>query len=125
MKTLITASALTLIANVAFANEIYGNFVSQELDTTVGARQSIVAPPAQSREVAVSLYAFYKGDPDVPQDLRGYVPRMSPVQDHLTAYDMFLIGDPDGGPSFQSHGRPAMDNEQGIASIDRGEGMGS
>jgi hypothetical protein len=98
MKTLITASALALITQVAFADSIYGNFASAELDTSFSSGPALADPPAQPSGVEVSLYVLYQNDPDAANNLQGYVLRESPAGEELTAYDHLMLGNPDSGP---------------------------
>jgi hypothetical protein len=120
MKTLLTASALTLITHLALADNIYGGFNSRELDTGIPTSPNVADRPMSPGGVDVSLFAFYEGDPDVPHDLRGAV-RRAPMDAALTAYDQFLLGDPDSGPGVRTHAPAPMRSEQGIAATGMGD----
>ncbi|MGA7982419.1 MAG: hypothetical protein WCA32_19635 [Chromatiaceae bacterium] len=122
MKTLIAVSALILIANAALANDIYGNFASPELDASVPNRYGVEAPEVGRSGVQVSLYTLYKGNPDVHNDLGGFVPRESRSDHRLTAYDRLVIGDPDTGPGVQFDVAPGMGTDEGVASTELGGG---
>jgi hypothetical protein len=108
MKTLITASALTLIANLALADDIYRSFASPELDSSVSNNYGVVFPSIVPSAVRVSLYDFYKGNPDVSQDLEGYVEHTSWASGRLTSYDRWLIGNPDSGPGIRVEVAPRV-----------------
>lgn len=99
MKTLLTASALALIANTALANDIYGAFVNPDVDSTLGNNYGVTFPAIQPRDFEPSIVAFHKGDPEYPQVFERPVGSGFHASGALTAYDQFVRGNPDTGPA--------------------------
>ncbi|AGA91189.1 hypothetical protein Thimo_2456 [Thioflavicoccus mobilis 8321] len=108
MKTLITATALGLIANSALAADIYGGFNNPDLDAAYGSHFVRPVPQSQASNFEVSLHAFYEGNPDVTTDVKGYVPRQSSSESVLTAYDVFMLDNPDASPLPHSATMPSQ-----------------
>jgi len=92
MKYLLSASALTLFANLALADNIYGDFNSPELDTNYGNSNRAAAAPAYLKDQA---------------QLR------STTGERLSAYDQLMLGSPDGSPVLSAQGArtPVIDRQ--------------
>lgn len=115
MKTLLIASALTLIANTALANDIYGAFVNPDVDSTHGNNYGVTFPVIQPRDFEPSIVAFHKGDPEYPQAFEGDVGPRSQTIGALTAYDHFVRGNPDTGPVDRADPRRYRSSAQAFA----------
>lgn len=102
MKTLLIVSALTLIANTALANDIYGAFVNSDVDSTYGNNDGATFPVIQPHGFQPSIVAFHKGNPEYPHGFEGAVSSGFHATGTLTAYDDLMRGNPDSGPVERS-----------------------
>ena len=127
MKKLLAATTLTLIANLAVAGDYYGNFASQELETTVGNNQGRGSAVIVPSTVQVSLYSFDLRDAPALPDSSAGVNRASPEWAQSTAYDQFLRGDPDASPGTRTGSAPMSHQatHQAIATRAPGEAGGA
>jgi hypothetical protein len=94
MKTLVSASVLSLIATTAMAGDYYGNFASPELETTVSSSSAAMVPATASpNTIQTSLYTFDPEDANVP--LATHASSQGVVVAHLqpAAYSVFVYDD--------------------------------
>ena len=125
MNKLLTATTLTLIANVAVAGDFYGGFASPELETTVSNNQWQGPTAKVPSAVRVSLYAFDPADAPLTPDRSGDIGRISLSQTQSTSYDRFLLGDPDAVPASRAASAPGVEHSQTIAARAPGGGGGA
>ena len=99
MRTLITVAALTLVSNLAIAENFNyeQQIASPDLNSNVQSLDFNSSGMASAGDVRVSLHDYYRGNPDVahvPYNHDGMVIR-GPM--HFTAYDELSQQNPDLG----------------------------
>ena len=112
MKSLITATILTLAASGTSAIEIYGDFASLDnspsFDTAYGTEFGLSSPV--SADFEVSLYGLLAGNPDSDNGpVPGYVPISDPTAPRYTSLDWLSFGNPDSGTGVRIKIRPAVE----------------
>jgi len=116
MKTILAASALTLIANLALAHDYQqGNFASRDLTSGYGSPAVSDFAPIFKSNLPVSLYEYYAGNPDVvqghPSDGSGFIARSGAP----TSLDWWYAGNPDVIGSSATDGRSLIRTQRAIA----------
>jgi len=97
MKTIITASALILVSNIAMASSWEDNWHSPDLNSGVYDKpQTLMAPMSSKRDVAVSLDDFSRGNSDhAAHDRAAQGSSVSSGKSATTSLDEFSAGNPD------------------------------
>lgn len=95
MKTLLTASALMLVANISFADSWEQAWQSPDLNTGVYDKPvTLVEPTASSYDSTVSLDTFNEGNPDHASHKQQAISTGS-GEDFASSLDIFNKGNPD------------------------------
>lgn len=98
MKTLITASALVLVSNIASGAGYENQFQTVDLGAGVHDRPVTMLEPMGSSDFTVSLETFYEGNADgyghAPSQSTGSGPSSS--EGIATSLDQFYQDNPDG-----------------------------
>jgi len=99
MKTLIAASALALVSNIAVAHDYEASFQSPDVNPQYGAPYWIEDNLSSGIEVTPSIEAWYRGNPDA---YAGYADsssdptlRFGSSAVGTTSLDLFNKGNPD------------------------------
>jgi len=99
MKTLIAASALVLVTNIAVAHDYEASFQSPDVNPQFGAPYWIADNLSSGIDVTPSIEAWYRGNPDAyagNEDLSSDpMRRFEPSAVSTTSLDQFNEGNPD------------------------------
>ena len=95
MKTLITASALALVSNIAFSAQFEQQWQSPDLGTGVYDKPLTLVEPTGSSNQTVSLDTFNQGNPDHSSHAAGEYTRGSSDSGFASSLDRFAEGNPD------------------------------
>ena len=95
MKTLITASALALVSNIAFGAQFEEQWQNPDLGTGVYDKPVTLVEPTGSSNLTVSLDTFNAGNPDHSSHAQGEYTRGSSSEGFASSLDHFAEGNPD------------------------------
>jgi hypothetical protein len=116
MKTIIAASALTLFANLALAQDYQqGNFASPDLTPDYSHPSSNEFRPVNASNLRVSLQDYYAGNPDVfyrhERDDRPVIARSGGP----TTLEILYAGNPDVIGGYERDGRSLISTREAVA----------
>lgn len=120
MKTVIVASALTLVANLALAHDYQqGNFAGPDLTPGFSTVSAGEFRPVVKSNVRVSLQDYYAGNPDVfsghGQSEQSFIVSF----DAPTSVDQWYAGNPDVIGRYVREGDELITRQEAVAQVDK------